>query len=284
VGTVKILHISKHEIPYLNDDEGSISHSLRTLGHKVFDVLEYQVPELIELEMTNRFDLTLFHHWYDGLDAIPKLPGIKVSWYFDYVSFKHGIDDRSSYIKAVNNSVDYVFSTDGDWAKDNGLQWLTQGADQRIANRYRAPKDIDVLFVGSAVGERKKFLKCMKLGFKQFTHANNDYRIDLGKMIARAKTVVCPDTPITPRYWSNRVYVMCGFGGFVLHPRCELVNHYKDGEEIVYYDSHDDLCDKIRYYLDHDEERDRIAHCGWKRTIKEHTYLHRCKKLMEIVT
>ena len=38
-----------------------------------------------------------------------------------------------------------------------------------------------------------------------------------------------------------------------------------------FYRSTDDLIEKIRYYLAHPEERERIARAGYERTMREHT-------------
>lgn len=62
-------------------------------------------------------------------------------------------------------------------------------------------------------------------------------------------------------------------GGFTLtSPADDLENYFKIGEEMEIYNGLDDLVEKVKYYLSHDEERNRIALAGYERTIKEHTY------------
>jgi spore maturation protein CgeB len=58
---------------------------------------------------------------------------------------------------------------------------------------------------------------------------------------------------------------------------------FEIGREIVVYRDDADLLEKIAYYLAHEEEREAIARAGQKRTLKEHTYVHRAAKLVEIV-
>lgn len=47
---------------------------------------------------------------------------------------------------------------------------------------------------------------------------------------------------------------------------------YEDGKEAVYYENSDDAIDKIAYYLEHEEERIKIAKAGYERTIKDYNY------------
>jgi len=51
-----------------------------------------------------------------------------------------------------------------------------------------------------------------------------------------------------------------------------IADFFKNGEEIVLYCSKEDLYEKIRYYLEHEEERERIAEAGYRRALKDHTW------------
>jgi len=58
-----------------------------------------------------------------------------------------------------------------------------------------------------------------------------------------------------------------------------LEHCYKLEEEIVTYKSQDDLIKKIKYYLNHLKEREKIAQAGYKRTIQDHTYEKRFRDI-----
>lgn len=58
---------------------------------------------------------------------------------------------------------------------------------------------------------------------------------------------------------------------------------YREGEEVVGYRSADDLIDKVRYYLDHDAERERIARNGYRRVMADHRIGKRLDDLADIV-
>ncbi|MBN9386612.1 MAG: glycosyltransferase family 1 protein [Chloroflexi bacterium] len=58
---------------------------------------------------------------------------------------------------------------------------------------------------------------------------------------------------------------------------------FEIGKEVIAYENADDCIEKIRYYLDHENERAAIAANGQKRTLKEHTYFHRMQQLLDIL-
>lgn len=58
---------------------------------------------------------------------------------------------------------------------------------------------------------------------------------------------------------------------------------FKIGKEIETYRHPKELVGKIKYFLAHDKERERIAKEGQKRTLKEHSYYRRAKSLITIV-
>lgn len=65
-----------------------------------------------------------------------------------------------------------------------------------------------------------------------------------------------------------RTFEIPGAGGFMLHERTtEAEQFFEDGKECVFFDDLDDLVDKIRYYLAHDDERRRIAEAGRARCL-----------------
>lgn len=58
---------------------------------------------------------------------------------------------------------------------------------------------------------------------------------------------------------------------------------FEIGRELVTYSSGNDLSAKVRYYLEHDGEREAIAEAGFQRAKRDHTYLNRAARLVEIL-
>jgi hypothetical protein len=62
-------------------------------------------------------------------------------------------------------------------------------------------------------------------------------------------------------------------GGFYMVEYMEeLADFYEIGKEIVCYRSVEDLADKIKYYLIHDDEREKIRRAGYERCQRDHTW------------
>lgn len=55
------------------------------------------------------------------------------------------------------------------------------------------------------------------------------------------------------------------------------------GKEIIVYDSIEDLDNKVKYYLENEDEINMIAEAGYQRSKREHTYFERAKKLIDII-
>lgn len=73
-------------------------------------------------------------------------------------------------------------------------------------------------------------------------------------------------------------------GAFVLAERSpEALEFFQEDKEAVYFSSPEELREKSRYYLQHEEERKRIAQAGYQRCIRSgYSYLDRAKKILEV--
>ncbi len=81
-----------------------------------------------------------------------------------------------------------------------------------------------------------------------------------------------------------RIWDILGAGGFVLtNFQAELLDFFEQGKHLVWYDSHDDMMDKVLYYLSHDEERIKIAKEGNRLVRNKHTMAERVKQLLKTV-
>jgi len=292
---VRVLYIAKHNSGY-NDDEGAISSALTELGCDVVKIKESRAAEMTRRIFQQRDGILLCHKWLDA-ELIPQLKIPKVFWYFDLVDFNdpsvaHLTRLRTKWMGLATEIMDLGFCTDGDWVNRDTtgkLVCLRQGADSRVMGNEVKPfikQDIDILFAGEGVGrQRIEFVEEMKKRYgSHFHQVKTNFREDLRSLIARSKIVVAPDSPITDNYWSNRVYMTLGFGGFMLHPYCaELAKDYEDEKEIIFYKSREQLHEMIAYYLKEPKDRDVIRQAAFVRTQREHTYTHRCRLLMHTI-
>lgn len=87
-------------------------------------------------------------------------------------------------------------------------------------------------------------------------------------------------TPKDKEQIKGRHFEVGAWGGFQLTNYVEFLEDYFEiGREIAVFGTLDDLPDKIRYYLRHDELRRKIAAAGHRRIREEHTYDHRFREV-----
>ncbi len=70
-------------------------------------------------------------------------------------------------------------------------------------------------------------------------------------------------------YSSDRMATYMGCGLLTLVDRATSFGEFFTEDEVAFYDSGDDLADRIRYYLAHDDERRRVAERGWRKSHEE---------------
>jgi spore maturation protein CgeB len=81
---------------------------------------------------------------------------------------------------------------------------------------------------------------------------------------------------------SNRMWKVMGCGGFYLGEWVEGIETLaQGGVHCNWYRTPEEAVDLVRHYLDHPEERKRIAKAGRKYALEHHTYAHRVRWLLE---
>ncbi|WP_456109631.1 CgeB family protein [Roseburia hominis] len=81
-----------------------------------------------------------------------------------------------------------------------------------------------------------------------------------------------------------RIWDVLGCGGFLLtNYQAEIPYYFKEGEDLVCFDGLEDLCEKVGYYLEHEEERKRIAGNGYRKVREKHSYIERIHTILDTV-
>lgn len=301
-----------------NDDEGAIAYALERLGHYVFPVHEkrrHRTTQQQEALERGEYDLCLFHK-HDVVSEIQMLAKRMpcAFWYFDMVRSIRGdlslLTRSESRIRWMYDVVPLVvagFCTDGDWVRDmnklpgspayveDKLIHLMQGADERVTGfggaRPYADGHRQILFTGMKHHgqERANHIDHLQRvwgdRFEVLGSGGPQRRLH-GRDLANVfvdRVVIAPNGPSTDRYWSNRVYLTLGFGGFLLHPYCKkLLEHYTH-DDLVMYRSLEECDELIDFYLRHPEDRLEMQRKGYNRTMRSNLYRHRCEQLLSIV-
>jgi len=288
---MKILYLGNWN-PFVYSTEKLVKEAFEELGHEVITVDERSInaPEILKTAKYENVDLFFFHkgtRWGFQLDQLVelllRLTCKKAFWYFDPI---HNIPEREQWMQTVIPLVDKGFLTNGTWIKQHkykNLEWLLQGCKEESLGKKRKKYECDIAFTGSIYGTRAIFVDALKKKYgDRFKVFSDVFGKDFNDLCASAKIMISPKFPSDNWFWSNRIYKTIGAGGFMLHPYCEgLEKHYTAGKHYDNYQEEEELFMKIDYYLKHDKERKAIQKAGYEKSIKDHTYAKRVKKLIK---
>ncbi len=246
-------------------------------------------------------------------EAILKLKALKVPVVFWFVE-----DFRTlPYWSEIASVYDHIFTLQAGEFHDslrsqgaNNCYYLPQACFPDVhrplvlkdeeQDRYGA----DISFMGAAYHNRvQSFPQLMDLDFKIW---GTDWNLEtpLGRLVQNNNERVSSEDVVniyngakinlnlhssTYHYGINpdgdfvnpRTFEISACRGFQLVDyRKDLSRMFKVGEEIICYDSLDQLKDQINYYLPRPEERNAIALKSHQRVLKEHTIEHRMQELL----
>lgn len=301
---MKILYLAKFG-EHDNSDEMAIAHAFEVLGHTVVKVEENPGKRPVGTNLSRTAegcDFCLFHK-YDNVSELASIPIPKVGWYFDLVAGRcptlaSRMMVRQSWFRDVLPHCTLMFCTDGDWVNQDEtgkLRWLMQGADERKVVERIVTKDpaYEILFTGMIHHGRSRAEHVGELKARygdRFTVMGDSgprYRVHgrgLADVFSATKVVVAPDGPHTDSYWSNRVYLTLGLGGFLLHPFCKgLSSHYTPWRHLQYYDNREHLVDLIEDYLQKPSLRLQLQEAGLARTKERNLYRHRVEDMLRMI-
>ena len=167
-------------------------------------------------------------------------------------------------------------------------------------------RDIDVLFVGTAYPNKMPLLARVRkaLGGRVVIRGNSSLKWNLyfnAKYRFPGWIRPIPFTGYVPLYQrakigfnvhnrgdytvgSYRLFELPGNGVMQISDGGEYLSSFFDvGNEIVGYRGVDDLIDRIRHYLAHDEERKHIALNGYRRVMRDHRFPLRMRQGAELI-
>ncbi|MGN0346142.1 MAG: glycosyltransferase [Lachnospiraceae bacterium] len=80
-----------------------------------------------------------------------------------------------------------------------------------------------------------------------------------------------------------RVFDVLGCGGFLLtNYQADMLDYFEPDRDYVYYDGVEDLVEKAGFYLQHEQERKRIAANGYEKVCANHTFAHRVAEILRV--
>lgn len=249
----------------------------------------------------------------ETIDKIKRIHGIPcVNWFIDYpLGFETAAEFGKHY--------DHVFVITSNSTKRlhqigiKNAKTLYLGCDQQEHKNVNLTKneiDIykkDIVFVGSWYPEREKVISELEgfdiglwgPGWNKYTSNPFINKILLGgqvdpavwvKIFNAAKIVLninygfnrLPDIDCNPG--STKLFEIMACGAFqIVDRKNEILDLFTDTKQLATYTDINDLKTKLKYYLEHKEERIHIAAAGQKEVLAKHTYEHRMKEMLSIV-
>jgi Glycosyl transferases group 1 len=292
----KITYLGDFENPRLPDKD--ILYSLRKIAKvKAIDVRKFNLKRAIKDVLG--CDLFLFHgqmpnaedkatYWFiiDRLRVLLQGSNAKkVLWLFDKIW-----GEKINMILEFANAADYIFVNDGTWLKrfETDNIFPMKQAASNISKRGKFKKEFacDIAYFGDIYGNRENEVKFLKERFGgRMKVFNNKFGRDLADLCKSAKVIVCPMYPFDDFYWSDRIYKILSYGGFVLHPRnygLELEG-FVDGKHYMTYNSEQELVISLEMLLDKkaDKSRKAMQKAGKEFVMENHTYKQRIEKIYE---
>jgi spore maturation protein CgeB len=116
-------------------------------------------------------------------------------------------------------------------------------------------------------------------------YRGNAWGLDMYEILARSMITLNGHEDVADGYAANmRLFEATGVCTMLLtDERHDLSRFFEPGREVVTYADTDELVEKARFYLQHDDERQAIAAAGQARTLREHTYRERIGELASML-
>lgn len=229
----------------------------------------------------------VFHFSYKT-DILPSTWD-KISYKYCTICF-HSDDDRrySDYSKDYGSHFRYSVTTYPDIyeiMEHPGKILSAWGVNTHYLKPNNKDKTIDVSFVGQKYGDREELLKDIpevEVYGSGWDSGFVDYK-ELSKILASSKiSINFSKGADGNKQVKLRSFEICACNTLCL---CEKVNgieeFYVPDQEIVLFEGKQDLISKIDYYLQHEDERKKIALAGYNKTISKYTWEHRLTNIFE---
>lgn len=188
--------------------------------------------------------------------------------------------------------------------RDNGVGrvlFLPQACDEQY-HRYRAPRNgprYRLSFIGKVDSEQSRRRFLTEIGRREelhvwgrgnapdtafAVHRRAVYNRSLARVVGESLAVVGVNSfqsmDRVEAYASNRVWLTLGCGGFFIGYRAPRIETVVGTACCAYYGDADELLERVSYYADHPDERERIRGEGYRWVHAYHTYRHRVENLL----
>ena len=169
--------------------------------------------------------------------------------------------------------------------KRDGVEasWLPHAVEpQAYPNFNLLTKHFDVCFVGHINSGNR--VDMLDRAFKEIPNFYYGQRLfeDAARKYAESK--VCLNISHMDDL-NMRTFEVMATGSFLLTNDIPTIHDlFEDGKHLVLYKDLDDMVEKARYYITHDDERENIARAGQAEVLAKHTIKHRVDEILSTIS
>jgi hypothetical protein len=254
------------------------------MGHEVVHLCSGLPPD-----DWGKFDLHLWIDWgEDGLTSVLPYTPISMKGYSPSVYVTS--DTHLGYEYRLNKAkeFDYVFCNQlravEEFARDGvEAKWLPHAVyPKAYPNTPVAMKKYDIGFVGFATFQKR--VDMLDRIFREFPNFWYGQRLfeDCAEVYRKSRIVfnTAAVDDANMRLWES-----LATGSFLLTEWFPTIDQlFIDGVHLVTYKTMDEAIEKAKYYLNHEEEREKIARAGMAWVLKTGTYQCRIKEVLRVVS
>jgi len=207
-----------------------------------------------------------------------------------YWAIDSHIPAKRNFQKKIAEDFNYIFVAQKRYVDEfkkinRNSFWLPLACDPEIHRQYPVEKKFDIGFVGSLNKslhpERVKLLNYLAKKYNVIARSNV-YMEEMAKIYSYAKIgfnrSLAGDL-------NMRVFEIMSCGTMLLTDNIGngIEELFEDRKHLVLYNNLGDLDEKVRHYLENEEEREAIAGAGRKEVLDRHTYEHRMDYLIKTI-
>ena len=116
------------------------------------------------------------------------------------------------------------------------------------------------------------------------SHVGSAWGIEMYQVLRDSLLTLNHHGDVGPYANNLRLFEATGVGTLLITDWKEnLAEMFEPGKEVIVYRTPEECAELIKYYLEHDDERQAIARAGQQRTLREHTSYQRMQDLVDIV-
>ncbi len=160
-------------------------------------------------------------------------------------------------------------------------------AKQSIHFIHSFLKKINLDSLNKAIPLLENGLSTVKNYSKLLYKANKPaiYGIEMYKLLANSNIILNNHGQVAGKYAGNmRLFEATGVGSCLLTDnKTNMPELFETNQEVVVYEGIEDCIQKMKWLLENEEERKKIAIAGQQRTLKHHRVEDRCKQMIEII-